>query len=137
MRLTLGSPSALKQKAPLVVLMVSDGKASFPAGDLHQQASKLLKSKTFKGKAAETLVLHATSAAGPRALLLIGMGKAKEITSDLVRRAGLIAGAEGAKLGAKKVVLGAVGAWSLDAASLSALGEGLVVRLIGHREGDS
>ncbi|MDG2149962.1 MAG: leucyl aminopeptidase [Planctomycetota bacterium] len=127
MRLTLGSPSALKQKAPLVVLMVSDGKASFPAGDLHQQASKLLKSKTFKGKAAETLVLHATSAAGPRALLLIGMGKAKEITSDLVRRAGLIAGAEGAKLGAKKVVLGAVGAWSLDAASLSALGEGLVL----------
>ena len=127
MRLTLGSPSALKQKAPLVVLMVSDGKASFPAGDLHQQASKLLKSKTFKGKAAETLVLHATSAAGPRALLLIGMGKAKEITSDLVRRAGLIAGAEGAKLGAKKVVLGAVGAWSLDAASLSALGEGHVL----------
>jgi leucyl aminopeptidase len=127
MRLNPGSPAALKQKAPLVVFLVSEEKPSFPAGELYQQASKLLKSKVFKSKVAETLVLHATSAAGPRALLLVGMGKAKDITSALVRRAGLIAGAQGAKLGAKKVVLGTAGAWSLDAASLSALGEGLVL----------
>ena len=93
MRLTAGTSSALNQKVPLVVLLVSEGRASLPTGGLCARAQKLLKSKVFKGKVAETLTLHAETAAGPRALLLVGMGSAKEVTSDIVRRAGLIAGA--------------------------------------------
>lgn len=127
MRLTAGTTSALTQKVPLVALLVVEGKTSLSAGVLGQRAEKLLKSKTFKGKVAETLTVHAESAAGPRALMLIGLGKAKEVTSALVRRAGLIAGAEGARLGAKKVVVGAAAGWSLDKDTLSALGEGLVL----------
>jgi leucyl aminopeptidase len=127
MRLTAGTTAALNQRVPLLALLVSEGKASLPAGPLCQRAGKLLKSKVFKGDVAETLVLHAETAAGPRALLLIGVGKAKGVTSAHIRRAGLIAGAQGAKLGAKKIVVAAASGWSLDKDSLGALGEGLVL----------
>ncbi len=127
MRLTAGTAAALNQKVPLVALLIPEGKTTLPGGVLARRAEALMKSKAFKGKAAESLLLHAETAAGPRGLLLIGLGKAKSVNSELLRRAGLIAGAKAASLGAKKLVVGAAKSWSFDAPSLAALGEGLVL----------
>ncbi len=127
MRLTAGKSSDLDSKVPLVVLLVPEGKGSLRAGPLGKRAEGLVKSKAFKAKKAETLVVHAESSGGPRALLLVGMGKAKEVTRALVRRAGLIAGTRGAALGAKKIVVGTASSLELDQEALGALGEGLVL----------
>ena len=128
MRLTHGTPKDLSSAAPLVALLVAEGhKGDLPGGELGRRAAGLLKAKTFTGKANEQLLLHAESRGGPRALLLLGVGKAGDVTTGQLRRAGLVVGKQGAQLKAGSVVVGPAGKLSVDAAGLSALGEGLVL----------
>ena len=128
MRLTHGTRKALSENHPLVALLVPEGKhAELPGGPLGARAVALLKSKVFKAGAGEMLTLHADERGGPRALLLVGTGKARNVTTDQLRIAAMHIGKQAASLGAKKVVVGAVGSLDLDAAGVSAVGEGLVL----------
>lgn len=128
MRLTAAKSNALESSAPLAVLLVTSGKiASLPCGALGARAATLIARKVFKGEMRETLLLHAEDRSGPRALLLIGVGAAKDATSDDLRRAGAIAVKHATKLAADKIVVGTGGKAAFDADSLQAFGEGAVL----------
>ncbi len=132
MRLTAAKSNALDSNVPLVVLLVTAGKTtSLPGGTLGERALALMGRKVFEAGMRETLVLHAEDRSGPRALLLIGVGAAREATPDDFRRAGAIAIKEAAKLKADKVIVGTGGKAAFSAESLQAFGEGAV--LAGYR----
>lgn len=128
MRLSHAPEKTLDQNVPLVALLVPKGRiASLPCGALGERAVGLLKSKAWSGKSLGTLLVPAESKGGPRALLLIGVGDAKDVSTRTLRRAGILAGEQGAKLGADKVVVAAAGKLELDAGGVSAVGEGAVL----------
>ena len=137
MRLTDAKASALSASTPLLALLVDEGRhASLPGGKLGDRAAALTgPKKPFSGKPRSTLLVHAESAGGPRALLLVGLGKAKDVTAEDWRRAAAIAARQAQDLGADRFTLGVAGGLTgksgLDAAGLQALGEGIV--LAGYR----
>jgi len=140
MRLSHGTARDLTRNLPLAVLLVPQGHAGeLPGGSLARRAALLLKGKVFQGKARESLWLHAEGAegkgagAGPRSLLLLGLGRAGEVTTADLRRAGLICGARAAERKARQVVVAAAGEWPLGERGLGALAEGLLLSSYRYR----
>jgi len=132
MKLNTASAAALKAATPLAVLLVDESKPkTLPGGVLGTRAAALMRRKVFIGGLRKTLMLHADTSGGPRALLLIGMGKAKQLTPEDYRRAGAIAVRSAAGIEASRLVIGAAGGCKLGAEELGALGEGAV--LAGYR----
>ncbi len=132
MRLTAAPRKALSSAAPLVALLVDGDKLSgAPAGRLYERAGRLLARKTFKPEKRKTLLLHADEDGGPRALLLVGTGPARDVTGEDLRRVGAMAVNCAAELGAKDLVLAGGGALRLGEERLQALGEGAL--LAGYR----
>jgi len=128
MRLAAVSSTKLAGKHPLVVLLVTEGRdPGLPDFKLAGRAAALIRSKAWEAESGESLTLHAESADGPRTLVLLGMGAAKSVDVSALRRAGVRASKAAAKLGAKKLVVGAASKLALDADGLAALGEGLVL----------
>ena len=128
MRLTAGRRSDLEGRTPLLALLVDDGRPeSLPGGELGRRAAGLLRAKRFTAARRKTLLLHAEEAGGPRALLLVGLGKAREAAPEDYRRAAAIAVNQAAELGVDALVIGVAGALSPDAAAVGALGEGAVL----------
>jgi leucyl aminopeptidase len=128
MRLVASPPSALVSAAPLVALLVDAGRSpKLPAGPLFERAAALVARKAFEAGTRKALLLHADERGGPRALLLVGMGEAKDVCTEDWRRAGAIACRRAAELGADRLVVGAAGKLAFDAAALAALGEGAVL----------
>jgi leucyl aminopeptidase len=127
MRLTAAPASASKSDAPLLALLVDDGPLGALPGTLGARALALRERGVFKGEPRKTLVLHAEAKGGPRALLLVGMGKAADAGPVEYRRAGAVAVAHAAELGVKELLLGTAGKLALDAVTLQALGEGVVL----------
>ncbi len=126
MRLTSTAASALSSNVPLVALLVDDSKPrSLPGGGLGERAATLIARKVFSGKPRETLLLHADGGKGPRALLLVGVGKRAGVGADDLRRAGAVVCTQAATLGANKVLVGSGGKLELDRAALGAVAEGL------------
>jgi leucyl aminopeptidase len=132
MRLSAAPRSALASAAPLVALLVDGEKlAGVPEGPLFQRAAGLLARGAFKPDRRKTQLLHADGEGGPRAVLLIGLGPAREVGGEDLRRAGAIAVNAAAELGAKSLVLACAGALRLNDERLQSLGEGAV--LAGYR----
>ncbi|HTE05027.1 MAG TPA: M17 family peptidase N-terminal domain-containing protein, partial [Planctomycetota bacterium] len=132
MRLSAAPASALSSATPLLVLLVdSAARGKLPGGALGARAATLIRGGAFKAEPRKTLLLHAESRGGARVLLLIGMGKAADLSAEDFRRAGAIAGSQAAELGAGALVLGTAGAVDFDSDRLQAAGEGLV--LSGYR----
>ena len=132
MRLSAAPRSALSSAAPLVALLVGGDKLSgVPGGRLYERAARLLERKVFKAERRKTLLLHADDEGGPRALLLVGTGAVREVTTEDLRRAAAIAVHQAAELGARELVLASAGALKLNEERLQALGEGAV--LAGYR----
>jgi leucyl aminopeptidase len=128
MRLTHGTKKSLAASVPLLVLLVDAIRAQeLPGGSLGRRASALMRRGVFSGKAKKSHVLHAEDKGGPRALLLIGMGKKKDACAGDYRRAGLIAGREAGALGVTNLTATAAGKLDFDAGSLAAFAEGLVL----------
>jgi len=135
MKLTTAPAAALKAATPLAVLLVDESKPkSLPGSVLGQRAVALMKRKVFTGATRKTLLLHSEKAGGPRALLLIGMGKAKDVTAEDYRRAGAIAVRKAAGIEASRMVIGAAGGLKPGADELGALGEGAVLASYRYRE---
>jgi len=125
MRLSHGTQESLARSAPLAVLLVGQGRhRELPGGGLGERACRLIGRGTFGGKAEESLLLHADERGGPRALLLWGMGRPRDVTATDFRRAGLGVVKRAAELGVDRVVIGAAGKLDFDAASLRAVGDG-------------
>jgi leucyl aminopeptidase len=128
MRLSAAPRSALATSAPLVALLVDGDKlAGVPAGPLYQRAAQLLARKTWKAERRKTLLLHAEAAGGPRALLLVGTGPAREVSGEDLRRAAAIAVNTASELGARELVLAEVGHLKLNDERVQALGEGALL----------
>jgi len=128
MRLSAAPASALTSATPLLALLVDNAtRGDLPGGALGARASVLLKSGAFKAETRKTFVLHAESRGGPRALLLVGMGKAEALTAEDFRRAGAIVAANAAELRVDALVLGGAGGVTLDEDRLQAAGEGLLL----------
>lgn len=137
MRLATGSNQATERASPLLVLLLDKAARgrtkTLPGGALGARAVGLLGTGVFEGKPGESLLLHAEGEgkgkgkAGPKALLLLGLGPAKDVDAAALRKAGVSAGNEAARLDAGKFVLAVAGGVSLDDDGLSALGEGLVL----------
>jgi len=128
MRLTNGTKKSLSANVPLLVLLVDATRAhELPGGSLGQRAVALIRRGVFSGKAKKTHVLHAERKGGPRALLLVGMGKKKDANARDYRRAGLIAGREAGALGVTNITATAAGKLEFDSSTLSAFAEGLVL----------
>lgn len=128
MRLAAVPAAKLAGKNPLAVLLVCEGRdPGLPAFKLAKRAGSLIRSKAWTAKAGKSLTLHAESADGPRCLVLIGMGEAKSIDTEALRRAGVEASKAAATQGVKKLVVGAASKVGLDTDGLAALGEGLVL----------
>ncbi|MHC4845454.1 MAG: M17 family peptidase N-terminal domain-containing protein, partial [Planctomycetota bacterium] len=135
MKLTIAPAAALKAATPLAVLLVDEAKAkSLPGGVLGQRAVALMKRKVFTGALRKTLMLHSEVTGGPRALLLIGMGKTKDLTPEDYRRAGAIAVRHAAGIEATRLVIGAAGGCKPGLDELTALGEGAVLGGYRYRE---
>lgn len=132
MRLTAVARSALRSSTPLAALLVDgDRLASLPAGPLYERAARLVARKAFKPERRKTLLLHADADGGPRALLLVGLGPARDVTGEDLRRAAAIAVNAAAELGARELVLAPCGSLRPTDERLQALGEGAV--LAGYR----
>lgn len=128
MRLTHGTTKSLTAPVPLLTLLVDSVRAKeLPGGALGKRAVALMRRGVFSGKSCKTLVLHAEDKGGPRALLLIGMGKLAEVSAADYRQAGLIAGREAAALDLDNVTVAPAGKLSFDKTSLAACAEGLVL----------
>lgn len=128
MRLKTGTAASLSGNLPLLVVLVPSGRLKdLPGGELGARAAALSGGKAFEGKRGQTLLLHAESRGGPRALLLIGLGKKGEVDGQACREAGLTAGAEAARLEATRFAVTSGGKFALDADTLFALGEGCVL----------
>ncbi|MCB9897196.1 MAG: leucyl aminopeptidase [Planctomycetes bacterium] len=127
MRLTHAQPKSLVQAAPLAVVLVPKGKpGDLPCGVLGERAKKLMATSAWKGEPFDSLLVPAEAAGGPRALLVICVGD-KDADTRAFRRAGILACEQGAKLGARKIVAGAVAGAEFDEARLAAFGEGAVL----------
>jgi leucyl aminopeptidase len=132
MRLSAAPRSALASAAPLVALLVDGEKlAGVPSGPLYQRAAGLLARASFKPERRKTLLLHAEAEGGPRALLLVGLGAARDVSGEDLRRAAAIAVNAAAELGCKQLVLACAGSLRLNEERVQALGEGAV--LAGYR----
>jgi len=137
MRLKTAAASSLSASTPLVAVLVADDRPDrVPGGPLGARAAALMRREVFEGKPRETLVLHDEDERGPRSLLLVGMGPAGDATTEDARRAGAIVVNEATRLGARKVVVGAAGAYASGRTAVPAdhvqpLGEGAV--LAGYR----
>jgi leucyl aminopeptidase len=133
MRLRAVNATSMSGNLPLLVLLVDKSKiSSLPGGELGRRAAALARRKeVFEGESRKTLLLHAEARGGPRALLLIGMGKAAAVQADDFRRAGAIAVRQAMSLKISSVTVGVSGKLILDADSLAALGQGAV--LAGYR----
>ncbi len=129
MRLAVAPASADRSATPLLVVLVDKGRhAKLPGGALGARAAGLTgPKKPFEGDLRQTLMLHAESRGGPRALLLLGMGKVSELEAEDFRRAGAIAARQAAELGANAVTITCGGKVKLDATTLGAMGEGAVL----------
>ncbi len=128
MRLTHGTTKSLTANVPLLALLVDSVRAKeLPGGALGAKAVSLMRKGVFSGKPGKTLVLHADEKGGPRALLLIGMGKLADVTDADYRHAGMIVGREAAALDLSKVTVATAGKLSFDKTSLGACASGLVL----------
>ncbi|GJL79086.1 MAG: putative cytosol aminopeptidase [Nitrospinaceae bacterium] len=101
---TVKTDNLLQHKTPCLVLFCPEEKK--PAGDLKQidqalngSVAQAFKDKRFEGKPNQALLLNARGAMKPDNLLLVGIGKAKEVTEENIRQASGTAAkvAEGAK----------------------------------------
>ncbi len=132
MRLSVARANALTAAGPLVAVLVDKGRsAELPGGELGERAAGLLSRKAFVAERRKTHVLHAEGRGGPRALLLVGMGKAGKVTAEDYRRAAAQVVNEAAALGANRVAVATAGKIRFDATTLAAFGEGAV--LAGYR----
>lgn len=135
MRLTVAPRAALDSATPLAALLI-DGErpAGMPAGPLYARAARLLERKAFKPERRKTLLLHADGDGGPRALLLVGLGPARDVTGEDLRRAAAIAVNAAAELGARELVLALAGTLRPTDERLQALGEGAVLAVYRYSE---
>ncbi|RKY22023.1 MAG: leucyl aminopeptidase [Planctomycetota bacterium] len=134
MRLTVAKPQASSQATPLLVVLLPKGRlADLPGGALGERAVKVAPQAGFKGEARQSFLLHSESRGGPKALLLLGLGPAKEVGTAVLRRVGTMAGNLGAKQGAAKLVITTGGGLSMDDDGLAALGEGLTISSYRYR----
>ncbi|MFT7463443.1 MAG: leucyl aminopeptidase [Pseudohongiellaceae bacterium] len=128
MRLTHGTTKSLTANAPMLALLVDSVRAKeLPVAALGQRAIALMRKGVFSGKPGQTLVLHSEEKSGPKALLLIGMGKAADASASDYRHAGMIAGREATALDLTAVTVATAGKLDFDKDTLSACGEGLVM----------
>jgi leucyl aminopeptidase len=128
MRLVASPRTALDASTPLLALLVDDARlASLPGGSLGERAVALRRRGVFEGGMRKTLLLHADGTRGPRALLLVGLGPAKAVTTEDARRAAAIVVHQAADLGLRSVTLGFAGKLEPDAAMLQAVGEGALL----------
>ncbi len=128
MRLSHASASALTSATPLLAVLVPEGGgAALPGGELGARGAALIARKVFTGTRFKTLMVHADGRKGPRALLLVGVGKPAELCGETWRRAGalVVAGASEIKAGA--LVVGAAEGLAFDADAVQAFGEGAVL----------
>src|ERR1043166_5965963 len=101
-RLRVVSSTSALQKADALVLFLIDNLAAamppdFPHKALLQQMIRAIgESKEFRGKANETVVLHTWGKLPWRRILLVGLGKTKELARPILYRA---AGAAGRRAG--------------------------------------
>jgi leucyl aminopeptidase len=128
MRLKAVPAKAASQATPLLVVLVTKGRPSdLPGGKLGARAASVAGRAGFKGEAGQSFLLHAEQSGGPRALLLVGLGKKGDVDGTTLRKAGTKAGNEAAKLDAGKFVVAPGKGLSLDDDGLGALGEGLML----------
>ncbi len=99
--------AAAGHPTPLLAVALSQGDGSLPASldDLDTQVGgalrRLLASGDFRGKKDETALIHPD---GPAArILLVGMGKADQVTSQSVRRAAAIAAKRARAIGVPRL----------------------------------
>ena len=83
---------------PLLALFLFEGKGPLPrevlavdraAGGL---VARVRESGEFAGRASDALLLHSGAAAGPRRILLVGLGTPSAFTTEVFRRAAGVAG---------------------------------------------
>ncbi|MHC5209372.1 MAG: leucyl aminopeptidase [Planctomycetota bacterium] len=125
MRLVASPPTTLNASTPLLALLVDDARfTKLPGGALGERAVGLRRRGTFEGGARKTLLLHAEGARGPRALLLVGLGPAKKVGAEELRRAAAIVVNKASEMGLRSATLGFAGKLSPDASQLQAVAEG-------------
>ena len=88
----------------------------------------LLEPGDFRGRNGQTLLLYPRGAVAPRRLLLVGLGKAEKLNSEIVRRAAATAVQKARELQVGDITIGAAGSMPGDDTVVAqALAEGLVL----------
>lgn len=94
-------------------------------GSLPADVSVLIEPKDFNGKMKKTLLIYPGGAAKPRRLLLVGMGKAEKVTTEILREVAAAAVKEAHNLQAEAFSFGFLDQTGLDAVKAGqALAEG-------------
>lgn len=120
MEITVKTEDVLSEPSELAML------ACFEEGTLPGEVAKLFETVDFKGKANETLLLYPHGAAGPRRLLLVGLGKRESVDSERVRRAAATVVKKARELQVPAVTIGVNGDLPLEAEKAGqAFAEGL------------
>jgi leucyl aminopeptidase len=97
MKSALSTKQPLSVETPLLAVIVTQGFA--PPKDAGVE--RAVASGDYKGKKDETLLVYGANKGGPERILLVGAGKAGEITRSSIRRAAAIAAKRGRALGTK------------------------------------
>jgi len=92
MKLQVKKAVALKQKTPCLILGVQEGKFSNPPlKELDKALDGIVQRANrdgeFKGRFGESLLLHCGKTPGPARILLLGLGKTADLTSEKLRQA--------------------------------------------------
>jgi leucyl aminopeptidase len=97
MKSAISTKSPLSVETPLLAVIVTQGFAPPKDASLERAVA----SGDYKGKKDETLLVYGSGNGGPERILLVGVGKAGEITRSSIRRATAIAARRARALGAK------------------------------------
>lgn len=113
MEIQVKSGDILSEPSDLAVL------ASFEGTPLPEGATDLLEPQDFRGKNGQTRLLYPRGSAAPRRLMLLGLGKAEEVSGETIRRASATAINEAQKLQVPTVTIAVNGDIPLDAEEMS------------------
>jgi leucyl aminopeptidase len=95
---------------------------------LPSELQGLLEPRDFRGRSGQTLLLYPRSAAAPRRVLLVGLGKAEKLNGESLRRAAATAVQRARELQVSSFTIGAAGELPGEPAQAAqALAEGLVL----------
>ena len=91
MKILIKKSTPANLKTPCLILFVTEGQSRLAFLDrLDERISNLVsearRSKEFRGRLAETLLIHNSDPSGPARILLAGLGKQADLTADRLRQ---------------------------------------------------